>query len=209
MSDIKIGRIVLGMYQTNCYFLHREDSSEIVVFDPGDSGKYLYDEFTDKGFTVSGIVLTHGHFDHVYGVADLRKLSGAHVYAYKDEEKLLLDPDINVSVSVGRPVTVEADVLLRDGEEFSLAGITFKTIHTPGHTGGSACYYIEDSGILIAGDTLFNLSVGRSDFPTGNGRVLEESVTEKLFVLPDDTKVYPGHGDFTTIGFEKENNPFF
>ena len=209
MSEIKIGRIVMGRFTTNCYFVYRDDLKEAVVIDPADSGDYLYEALTGKGFKVVGILLTHCHFDHIFGVEDLRKLAGVKVYAYQGEEDLLGDMELNCSASVGRPKQIEADVLLRDGEEIELGGIKIKTIHTPGHTSGSACFYIVEAGFLLAGDTLFNLSVGRSDLPTGNGPVLERSVREKLFTLPDDTKVSPGHGDSTTIGFEKENNPFF
>ncbi|MCQ2520106.1 MAG: MBL fold metallo-hydrolase [Lachnospiraceae bacterium] len=209
MSDIKIGRIPLGMYQTNCYFVYREDLREAVIFDPADSGDYIYKALTDKGFSIKAIALTHGHFDHIFGVKKLKAAAECKVYALDKEEKLLGDMNLNVSVSVGRPVVVEPDILLRDNEEFSVAGITFKTLSTPGHTAGSACYYIEEAGYLIAGDTLFSGSIGRSDLPTGNGPELIESIENRIFTLPGETKVYPGHGDTTTVEFEKENNPFF
>ncbi len=209
MSDIKIGRIPLGMYQTNCYFVYDDQLKEAVIFDPADSGEYIYKALTDKGFSIAAIVLTHGHFDHIFGVKKLKQLSGCKVYAYEAEEKLLMDMNLNVSASVGRPVVVEPDVLLRDNEQFEAGGITFTTLSTPGHTAGSACYYVEAAGFLVAGDTLFAGSIGRSDLPTGSGNTLIKSVEERIFVLPDDTKVYPGHGESTTVGFEKENNPFF
>lgn len=209
MSDIKIGRIMMGMYQTNCYFVYREDTKKAIVFDPADSGEYLYKTLTEKGFSVEAIVLTHGHFDHIFGVEQLKKMAGCKVYAFKEEEKLLNDPHLNVSESVGRPKTIEVDEPLSDNEEITLADITLKVIWTPGHTKGSACYYIPECSYLISGDTLFCTSIGRSDLPTGNGNELIESVEKRLFVLPEDTKVYPGHGDSTTIAFEKENNPFF
>ena len=109
---------------------------------------------------------------------------------------------------VGRPYTITPDVYLKDGETVTIAGITCKLIATPGHTIGSCCYYFEEAGMLISGDTLFQESVGRSDLPTGSGGTLVRSVRDKLFVLPDETKVYPGHGDSTTIGYEKQYNPF-
>ncbi|MCR4961048.1 MAG: MBL fold metallo-hydrolase [Lachnospiraceae bacterium] len=209
MAEIKIGRLVLGSYRTNCYFVYREGSPDVVVFDPADQGEKIYNAFTDKGFVVKAILLTHGHFDHIFGVRKLKTLSECKIYAPKMEERLLSDPNLNVSEPMGRPTVVEPDFWLRDGQEITLADITIKTIHTPGHTEGSTSYYIEEAGFLISGDTLFALSIGRSDFPTGSEYTLLESVRNKLFVLPDETKVYPGHGDSTTIGFEKENNPFF
>ena len=107
-----------------------------------------------------------------------------------------------------RACQVVPDVLFRDGEEFTLLGITGKVIATPGHTGGSCCYYFEEAGILIAGDTLFAESVGRTDLATGSMSALSRSIKERLFALPDETKVYPGHGESTTIGHEKQYNPF-
>ncbi len=115
---------------------------------------------------------------------------------------------MNVSEQAGRACATFADVYVKDGEEYTLAGMEFRVIATPGHTAGGACYYFAEAGILISGDTLFEESVGRTDFPTGSMGTLVRSIREKLFVLPEDTRVYPGHGDSTVIGHEKEHNPF-
>lgn len=208
MGDIKIGRITLGSGMTNCYFLYREGEKEIIVVDPADKGQYLYEQFVANGFEVGAILLTHGHFDHIYGVKSLRELSGAKVYAHIKEAELLNDVDMNVSSRTGRCVTVIADEWFNEDSEYTLCNMTFKVLHTPGHTGGGTCYYFEEAGILVSGDTLFNSSVGRTDFPTGSMSALVNSIREKLMILPDDTRVYPGHGERTTIGFERENNPF-
>ncbi|MCR5279251.1 MAG: MBL fold metallo-hydrolase [Lachnospiraceae bacterium] len=208
MSEVKIGRITLGQYMTNCYFLYREGSSDTIIIDPADSGAYLYDKLKEKGFEIKAILLTHGHFDHIFGVEDIVKKAGVKVYAAKAEEALLSDSSLNVSAGVGRPVTVHPDVFLNDGEELNLCDIDIKVIFTPGHTAGSCCFYIEEAGFLIAGDTLFEGSVGRTDLPTGSTRIMMDSIKDKLMALPDDTKVYPGHGGSTTIGFERVNNPF-
>lgn len=208
MSDIKIGRMVIGMCATNCYFLYREGQKEVVVIDAPDQGAQIVSSLKKNGFSVAGLLLTHGHFDHIWGASELRGATGAKIYASKQEEKLLQDAYLNVSAEVGRPATLKVNTLLEDGEEITLAGITFRMIDTPGHTAGSCCYYVEEAGFLLSGDTLFQESVGRSDFPTGSGATLENSCKEKLFVLPEDTKVYPGHGDETTIGHEMKYNPF-
>lgn len=209
MSDIKIGRAILGSIGTNCYFVYREDIKEAVVFDPADDGARLFNALKDMGITVAGICLTHGHYDHIYGVAKLRQLSHCEIYASELEEELLGNEELNCSASTGRIATVTADHLLRDGECFTLGGIEFKLLSTPGHTAGSCCYYVEAASMLISGDTLFQQSIGRSDLPTGSSSALIRSVEEKLFVLPEDTLVYPGHGEMTTIADEKKYNPFF
>ena len=208
MAEVKIGRIVLGMYGTNTYFVYKEGSDQAVLIDPADSGDKLVSKLADNGFKVAAILLTHGHFDHIFGVKKAAKESGAKVYALLEEEKLLASEKLNCSISVGRIETVTPDVFLRDNEEITLADVTFKVIHTPGHTAGSACFYIEESKILISGDTLFCESVGRSDLPTGSTATLIRSINERLMVLDDDVKVFPGHGGSTTIGDERMNNPF-
>lgn len=218
MGEIKIGRIVLGMYSTNCYFLYREGEHEAIIVDAPDYGDSICENMEKNGFHVAGILLTHGHFDHIWGTDKLRRTANekaeelgmepVKVYAAEAEKELLLDPSINMSGAMKRPCKVRADVYVNDGEEITIAGMTFKVITTPGHTAGGCCYYFEEPGFLLCGDTLFLESVGRTDFPTGSMSELARSAKEKLFILPEDTKVYPGHGDSTTIGHEKKYNPF-
>ena len=208
MADLKIGRMVIGSVQTNCYFVYREGSNDVIFFDPADKGDYIYEALKEKGLSVKGILLTHGHFDHIWGCNRLRELSGAPIYAYEEEKALCENAATNVSEQVGRPYTVIPDRYLKDGEEITIAGMACRLIATPGHTVGSCCYYFEEAGMLIAGDTLFEESVGRTDLATGSAGTLVRSIKEKLFILPDDTRVYPGHGDITTIGHEKQYNPF-
>ncbi len=204
---LKIGRTVVGFVSTNCYFVYNE-AKKAVVFDPGDDGARLYDRLTEKGFQVVGIVLTHGHFDHILGVDALKEKAGCKVYAPQTEEKLLADPALNCCRDVGLSRTVKADILLSDQQMVDIDGISFRVLLTPGHTAGSACYYFAEDKILIAGDTLFAGSVGRTDLPTGNMGELMTSIRQKLMTLPEDVIVYPGHGDDTTIGEEKQYNPY-
>lgn len=208
MAKLKIGRIMLGVCQTNCYFVYEEGKTQVLFFDPADKGEYIYKALEEKGFSIAAIFLTHGHFDHIWGAEELRRLSGAELYAYEGEKELCADSSMNVSKAAGRACTIVPDQFLKDGERITIAGITLEVIATPGHTSGGCCYYFETDKILISGDTLFQESVGRTDFPTGSMSRLVRSIKEKLLLLPEDVKVYPGHGESTTIGHEKQNNPF-
>ncbi len=213
-KNLKVGMLTLGMIATNCYFVYSEDQADedgyrhCIIFDPGDKGGRVYETLKDNNIKVDLILLTHGHFDHILGVEELRKLSGARVGACKKEEALCKDIYLNLSSNYGFDCSISPDDLYDDGDIIEAAGISCRLIFTPGHTSGGCCYYFEDSGFLISGDTLFEESVGRTDFPTSSISELIRSVNEKLFVLPDETVVYPGHGEITTIGHEKKYNPF-
>lgn len=206
MAPMEIGCFIVGMVQTNFYYLHREGSEETIVFDPGDYGNEIYKALTEKGLVVKAIFLTHAHFDHIYGVAALKEKTGAPVYANILEKDVCTDPQLNHSAMHGMSCTVNPDHYLHDGETVSIAGIDVKMISTPGHTEGSCCYYMAEDHILMSGDTLFEESVGRTDLPTGSMADLVDSIKNKLFLLPDDTQVYTGHGGFTSIGHEKKHN---
>ena len=208
MANIKIGKMTLGAVGTNCYFVYREGSPDCIFFDPADSGSYIYEQLGQRGFDIKAIYLTHAHFDHIWGCNELRELTGAKVYAYEEERVLCESAEKNVSAQAGRPYVVKVDEYLRDNALITEGDISFKLLATPGHTIGSCCYYFEEAGILICGDTLFQASVGRTDLPTGSESVMLRSIDEKLMCLPDETKVYPGHGPSTTIGYERVNNPF-
>lgn len=218
MAEIKIGRMALGAARTNCYFLYREGRGEAVVIDPADKGAELYSALQKNQLETAAILLTHGHFDHIWGLDALREAAGAaaraggrepvQAYALEAERELLKNPGMNVSAEAGRPCSTYADVYVKDGDIIRAAGMDIRVVATPGHTAGSCCYYVEEAGILAAGDTLFYESVGRTDFPTGSMGALVRSIEEKLFVLPEETRVYPGHGESTSIGHEKRYNPF-
>ncbi len=207
MEELNVGCIVLGILENNCYFIHREGETDTIFIDPNSQGDKLFVRLREKGLQIKAILLTHGHFDHIMGANEMREVSEAKIYASEDEEELLRDPQLNSSYKVGRSYTVKPDILLKDGEEVSVGSIKLKMIKTPGHTAGGCCFYSEEDKVLFSGDTLFCESVGRTDFETGNAGVLKQSL-RKLAELPDDVKVYPGHGEFTTIGHEKMYNPY-
>lgn len=208
MADLRVKRRVLGACQTNCYYVYREGADEIVIIDPGDNGDVVYSDAKGLGFgKIAGILLTHGHGDHTGGVLELKRLSGAKVYAYEDEAEILKDPEKNVSQWFGTGYGFEADVYLHDRQTFTMAGVEFEVLHTPGHTKGGCCFYVKEDLTLFCGDTIFNGSVGRTDLYSGSMRALGDSIRERIMTLPDEVKLYSGHGDATTVGYERMYNP--
>lgn len=211
MAHIDVKSYVLGMIGTNVYIVINTETKEAIIIDPADKAAFLASEIRKGGLKPVAILLTHGHYDHIAAVDSLRDEFGIKVYAHEDEKMILENKDWNTSTMYGRnfELTVKADIFLHDGQELVLAGIHILVLHTPGHTAGGCSYYMPDAKAVFSGDTLFNSSVGRTDFPTGSMSQLVRSVREKLFTLPDDTIVYPGHMSATTIGNEKKYNPFF
>lgn len=205
---IQLLQCTVGMVMTNCYILLNRDAGEAVMIDPGDQASRLLQLLEQEHMMLKGILLTHGHFDHILAAPALRQETGAPVYAARAENDLLHDTDANLTGSwVRKPMTLEADRLLADGETFVLAGCRFRMLLTPGHTEGSCCYYVEEQGWLFSGDTLFFESYGRVDLPTGSPAAIGRSICDRLLVLPPETQVYPGHGEATTIEHEQKWNP--
>lgn len=208
MSDYRMSSMQLGMVRTNCYLVWNDDTREAFVVDPADQADLIAIKLHQNNLQLKGILLTHGHFDHMLAVPALRQQFGVPVYAGEKERLLLLDAEANLSLNWGgEAVTFEADHYLKDGEVFSLAGFEITVLATPGHTAGGVCYYLKEEGQLFSGDTLFHGSYGRTDLETGNTLALLRSLREKVLVLPPETKVYPGHESATTIGFEQKYNP--
>ena len=208
MRNLKINTYVVGMVQTNCYVVINEETKKCFIIDPGASAKQLADKIRNEELLPTAILLTHGHFDHAGAAEKLAKEFDIKIYAHEAEESTLKYPDKNVSWMVGTSETYCADIFLKDEQEIELADMKIKVFHTPGHTEGGCCYYLPEEGVLFSGDTLFAQSVGRTDFPGGSMSQIVRSIREKLMPLPEDTTVYPGHGDVTTIGIEKMENPY-
>ena len=209
MDGLKCEFKVVGAVQTNCYCVYNTGTSECIIIDPGDEEQAISIFISQKGFKPVAILLTHGHFDHTGAVEGLKAKYGIKVYAALEERETLQDPYINLSSQLmGKRIVLEADEWLEDGQIIELIGEKIKCLLTPGHTEGGMCFYFTGSGMLFSGDTLFEQSVGRTDFPGGSMSKLVQSIRTKLFVLPDYLKVYPGHGMMTTIGDEKIMNPY-
>lgn len=198
-----------GPLGTNCYLLSNEETKEAVIVDPGGCPANLKEEVRRDGLAVQAILLTHAHFDHIMGIGDaLAAFGKMPVYVHEQDMPMLRDPEQNLSAGYGMDFRYTEAEPVTDGQILSLMGLEFAVIHTPGHTPGGVCYYVESEGILFSGDTLFQGSVGRTDFPGGSSSQLIRSVREKLFLLPDDTRVCPGHMETTAIWYEKTHNPF-
>ena len=181
----------MGMISTNCYLVINEETKDTVMVDPGAYPAKLKNVVKEQGLKLKAVLLTHAHFDHIMVLSDV------------------MDGESNLSSGYMRGGYQFADAVpVRDGQQLQIAGFQFRVIHTPGHTPGGCCYYMEQEDVLFSGDTLFRTSVGRSDFPGGSASALVRSVKEKLLILPEETHVYPGHMEETTIGYEKRHNPF-
>lgn len=201
---MKIKHFVVGMISTNCYMVINEETKEAIVIDPAQRPKKMLDYAEEKGLNIKAILLTHGHFDHILGIDDFLKVYDIPVYVHEGDKETMNDPMLNLS----RTYSFSDSIYLKDGDVLELAGMEFRVIHTPGHTPGCACYYMEADKVLFSGDTLFEMSVGRTDFPNSSTKDLVRSVREKLFVLPDDVLVLPGHMGDTSIGYEKLHNMY-
>lgn len=205
---MKVEQYCVGQVQTNCYFAINEETQEALIVDPGDSAEFLAEKINQKDLKPKAVLLTHGHFDHAMAAEELAEIYGIKIYAHEAEKDTLKQPGLNASGMIGRRDSYRADIFVKDGEVLNLGGMELKVLHTPGHTEGGCCYYAEKEQVLFSGDTLFCQSVGRTDFPRGSMSQLIRSIKEKLLLLPNTVKVYPGHMGVTTIGMERSSNPF-
>ena len=199
MGQIEIKSMTLGMVATNCYLIINKETKEALLIDPADNALRISNVIEENVCTLKAILLTHGHFDHIMALNELKKRYNVPVYAHEEEEDVLKQSSLNMSGMIGQIYTTQADIYVKDGEHLKLAGLDIIVLHTPGHTKGGVCYYLPEEKVLMSGDTLFHCSIGRTDFPTGSMSQLVRSVKEQLFVLPDDVQVYPGHDSVTSI----------
>ena len=207
-----------GMFQTNCYILAQDNSKECVVVDPGqDAAEPLNEFLTGSDLSPRAVLLTHGHLDHIWSAQKVADMYGCPAYIHPEDRFMLTDPIKDFGPRLAQIAfgalfreprqVVELD---RDGDKVDVGDVTVSVDHTPGHTRGSVVFRVSDGPeeVVFSGDTLFRQSVGRTDLPGGSGRDLLDSIVTKLLVLDDDTVVLPGHGEKTTIGFERRTNPF-
>lgn len=206
---INVEQFLVGVVGTNCYLAINPQTEEAIIIDPGDDAGALIEYMDNNGGKPVAILLTHGHFDHCMAAEDLASHYKIPVYVHEDDREIMENPAWNCSGMIGKRLIFSADEYFHgEKDHVSLAGFEIEVFHTPGHTPGGVCFYIADEGILFSGDTLFCESVGRTDFPKGSMSQLVHSIQEKLLPLPDDTKVLPGHSEYTTIGNERRHNPF-
>jgi hydroxyacylglutathione hydrolase len=201
--------LVVGPFANNCYIVGSESGKHGLIIDPGAEAKLILRTVKELGLTISLIVVTHAHIDHVGALAPVKEGTGAKFAIHEAESKggLGMFSRVVSSVTGGSfSQSPKPDRLLKDGDRIEADGLSFAVLHTPGHSPGGISLY--GHGILFSGDTLFNYGIGRTDFPGCSYEQIMDSIRNKLMKLPDDTVVYPGHGPSTTIGEEKRGNPF-
>ena len=208
MQNLIVVTNVLGDLATNCYTVVNTATREAIIIDPAANAEFLLEMIKNQQYKLIKIFLTHGHFDHILGIEGIKKAyPDVPVVIGKNDEDILATPAAKLSMMFsGNPVALKADETVNDNDVVEILGTKVKCIEVPGHTKGGMCFYFEENKMLFAGDTLFAGSIGRSDFPTGDGEALVRNIKEKLLVLPEDTVVYPGHNNRTTIGREKVDN---
>jgi glyoxylase-like metal-dependent hydrolase (beta-lactamase superfamily II) len=206
---IEILQLPLGPLQTNCYLLGCEKTMTAAVIDPAWNGRSIAATADEKGYTISHILLTHTHFDHVGGLAELKEETNAPIYIHPEAIQMLSQANMSAAFfGLSIPAPPPPDMMLAEGEIIQVGELSLKVLYTPGHAPGHVCFYLEAHQVLFDGDVLFQGSIGRTDLPGSDYPTLLQSITDKLLTLPDETHVLSGHGPATTIGQERWGNPF-
>ena len=199
----------VGPLACNCTILGDEEAQEAIVIDPGDEVGRIHRRLSEHGLKIKQILITHGHIDHVGGALKLKRLTGAPIFLNENDLPQLKMMAMQAAwLGVATPETAAPDASLTEGLSVGLERYPAQVMHTPGHTQGSVCLHFAPLQLLIAGDTLFAGSIGRTDLPGGDSKQILDSLHTRLLLLPDETKVLPGHGAATSIGREREGNPF-
>lgn len=206
---MKVHNIPMGYIGTNTYLVCDEDTNKGFMVDPGDYSPKVTEKIKEMGIDLKYILLTHGHADHIMGVTRFKEdFPEVKVVAHREEKAMLNDNGFNMSIQFGYATEFDADIYVEDGDKLQVGNLNLEILFTPGHSPGGMCIHIPREHTVFSGDTLFRQSIGRTDFPGCSFNALSESIHNKLWPLPEETTVFPGHMDPTNIKFEKENNPF-
>jgi hydroxyacylglutathione hydrolase len=202
---MRLQRFILGEFKVNTYLFWEENTKEAIVIDPGKPVDQVYSTVFENNLKLVGIILTHGHYDHIVGVSELKSKIDAPVYVHSGDAAMLANPMLNLSQLFAGEIILKPDRLLSEGDALCVGNFILTVRHTPGHTPGGICLLGDD--LLFSGDTLFAGSIGRADLPGGDEKVLLHSV-RSLLSVSDQTRVFPGHGPETRMGIERTVNPF-
>lgn len=203
-----VEKVLNGKLHEYCYFIHENDKKESICIDPGYNTETIMDYIEKSDLMIDSILLTHGHFDHILSCKTIQDKNSSKIYISKEDEEILYDPHHNYSEMIHKFSIDKFDIAnnVYDDGHLNIINLDIRCISTPGHTKGGFSYYIESEGVLFSGDTLFHDTFGRTDLYGGDFDAIRNSIVHKLFLLPDNTVVYPGHGQPTTIGYEKNHN---